>query len=126
MGEKKSSKIQGVSLKNLVQSKVKNGEVLWIFHSVGYYYNLSANLSILQNNWVDLNPNWHEFRKQEKGSSLAPPRSKFYKTQWGCQIIPIDLNFHLQKCLEIFDKNLADKIQSKNYKGGKSDLSHAG
>jgi hypothetical protein len=35
----------------------------------------------------------------------------------GCQIIPtIDLNFHLQKCLEIFDKNSADKIQSKNYK----------
>ena len=36
----------------------------------------------------------------------------------GCQIIPIDLNFHLQKCLENFDKNSADKIQSKNYKGG--------
>ena len=35
----------------------------------------------------------------------------------GCQIIPIDLNFHLQKCLEIFDKNSAEKIQSKNYKG---------
>ena len=34
----------------------------------------------------------------------------------GCQIIPIDLNFHLQKCLEIFDKNSADKIQLKNYK----------
>jgi hypothetical protein len=30
----------------------------------------------------------------------------------GCQIIPIDLNFHLQKYLEIFDKNSADKIQS--------------
>ena len=29
----------------------------------------------------------------------------------GCQIIPIDFNFHLQKCLEIFDK-----IQFKNYK----------
>ena len=43
----------------------------------------------------------------------------------GCQINPIDLNFHLQKCLEIFDKNLADKIQSKNYKGSKSALSHA-
>ena len=40
-----------------------------------------------------------------------------------CQIIPIDLNFHLQKCLEIFDKNSADKIQSK--KGGKSALPHA-
>ena len=34
----------------------------------------------------------------------------------GCKIIPIDLNFHLQKCLEIFDKNSTDKIQFKNYK----------
>ena len=31
----------------------------------------------------------------------------------GCQIILIDLNFHLQKGLEIFDKNSADKNQSK-------------
>ena len=31
----------------------------------------------------------------------------------GCQINPIDLNFHLQKCLEIFDKNSADKINPK-------------
>ena len=43
----------------------------------------------------------------------------------GSQIIPIDLNFYLQKCLEIFDKNSADKIQSKQYKGGKSALCHA-
>ena len=42
-----------------------------------------------------------------------------------CQIIPIDLNFHLKKCLELFDKNSADKIQSKNYKEGKSALPHA-
>ena len=28
----------------------------------------------------------------------------------GCQINPIDVNFHLQKGLEIFDKNSADKI----------------
>ena len=28
----------------------------------------------------------------------------------GGQIIPINVNFHLQKCLEIFDKNSADKI----------------
>ena len=34
----------------------------------------------------------------------------------GCQIILIDLNFHLQKGLEIFDKHSADKNQSKNYK----------
>ena len=33
------------------------------------------------------------------------------------QIIPIDLNFHLQKCSDIFDKNSDDKIQSKNDKG---------
>ena len=59
----------------------------------------------------------------------APPKSKFYKTYKmslaGCQTIPIYLNFHLQKCLEIFDKNSADKIQSKNYKGDKSALPHA-
>ena len=33
-----------------------------------------------------------------------------------CQIIPIDLNFYLQKCLEIFDKNSADKIWFKKDK----------
>ena len=43
----------------------------------------------------------------------------------GCQINLIDVNFHLQKSLEIFDKNSADKIQSKNYKAGKSVLPHA-
>jgi len=31
-----------------------------------------------------LNPNWHELGKQEKCSSLAPPRSKFYKSEWAC------------------------------------------
>ena len=34
----------------------------------------------------------------------------------GCQINPIDVNFYLQKCLEIFDKNSEDKIWSKKYK----------
>ena len=43
----------------------------------------------------------------------------------SCQINPIDGNFQLQKSLEIFDKNSADKIQSQNYKGGKSALPHA-
>ena len=43
----------------------------------------------------------------------------------GCQIIPIDLNFHLQKFLVIFDKNSAAKNQSENYKGGKSTLARA-
>ena len=44
----------------------------------------------------------------------------------GCQINPIDLNFQLQKSLEIFDiTNSADSFQSQNYKGGKSSLPHA-
>ena len=34
----------------------------------------------------------------------------------GCQINPIDGNFHLQKSLEIFDKNLANRIWSKKDK----------
>ena len=34
----------------------------------------------------------------------------------GCQINPIDVNFHLQNSLEIFDKNSADKIGSKKDK----------
>ena len=41
-----------------------------------------------------------------------------------CQINLIDVNFHLQKILEIFDTNKANKIQSLNYKGGKSALPH--
>ena len=31
----------------------------------------------------------------------------------GCQIIPIDLNFYLQKCLEIFDIKSADESNPK-------------
>ena len=43
----------------------------------------------------------------------------------GCQINLIDVNFHLQKSLEIFDKNSADKIWSKKDKGVESSLPHA-
>ena len=41
------------------------------------------------------------------------------------QINTIDVNFHLQKSLEIFDKNSADKIWSKKDKGVQSALPHA-
>ena len=34
----------------------------------------------------------------------------------GCQINPIDVNFHLQKSLKIIDKDSADKIWSKKDK----------
>ena len=43
----------------------------------------------------------------------------------GCQINPIDLNFHLKKCLEIFDNNSADKIWSEKDKGVESALPRA-
>ena len=35
-----------------------------------------------------------------------------------CQIHPIDVNFHIQKSLEIFDTYSADEIESQNHKGG--------
>ena len=35
----------------------------------------------------------------------------------GCQNNTIDVNFYLQKSLEIFEKNLADKIESNKAKG---------
>jgi hypothetical protein len=43
-------------------------------------------------NWpkyLILNPNWHELRKQKKCSSLVPPKSKFYKTQWAWQAVKL-------------------------------------
>ena len=43
----------------------------------------------------------------------------------GYQINPIDVNFYLQKSLEIFNKNSADKIWSKKDKGVESALPHA-
>ena len=37
----------------------------------------------------------------------------------GCQIKPIDVNFHIQKSFEIFGKNSADKVWSKKDRGWK-------
>ena len=37
----------------------------------------------------------------------------------GCQINPIDVNFHLHKSLEIFDKNSADNFWSKKERSEK-------
>ena len=43
----------------------------------------------------------------------------------GCQINPIDVNFHLQESLEIFDKNSADKNLIQKGQGVESSLPHA-
>ena len=43
----------------------------------------------------------------------------------GCQINLIDVNFHRQKSLEIFETNSAEIIQFQNYRVGKSALPRA-
>ena len=43
----------------------------------------------------------------------------------GCQIYPIDVHFHLQKSLEIFDKDSADKNLIQKGQGVESALPHA-
>ena len=43
----------------------------------------------------------------------------------GSQINSIDVNFHLQKSLDIFGKNSDDKVWSKNGQGVESSLPHA-
>ena len=73
------------------------------------------------------NPHWHELWKLEKYSSLTPPRGIFLEdstSMTGYQIKLIDINFNLQKSLEILGKNSADKIKSKKIKGNKSALPH--
>ena len=65
-----------------------------------------------------LNQHWHELWKQEKCPSLAPPRGFFFDSMSlaGFQINPVDVNFHLQKSLEFFDKKSAVKIWSRSKK----------
>ena len=43
----------------------------------------------------------------------------------GCQINPIDVNFYLQKSLEIFDKNSAAKDLNQKGQWVESALPHA-
>ena len=43
----------------------------------------------------------------------------------GCQINPIDVNFYLQKSLEIFDKNSAAKNLIQKGQGVECALPHA-
>ena len=48
-----------------------------------------------------------------------PPKGIIHETSMSfaeCQISPIDVHFHLQRSLEIFDKNSADKVLFKNHK----------
>ena len=42
----------------------------------------------------------------------------------GCQINPIDVNFYLQKSLEIFDKNSAAKNLIQKVQGVETALPH--
>ena len=70
---KSAKKATKLSPKNCLKSKeFKNSMALLEF---------SVCKSDFGNRDRKLNPNCHELRKQEKCSSLAPPRSIFYKNQ---------------------------------------------
>ena len=43
----------------------------------------------------------------------------------GCQINPIDVNFHLQKSLKIYDKDSAAKNRIQKGQGVENALPHA-
>ena len=60
-----------------------------------------------------INSHWHDLWKQEKYSSLEPPMGIFYKTQWARQGVKLNQLIYL----ELFYKNLADKIWTKKDKG---------
>ena len=55
----------------------------------------------------------------KKGVNVSENTYLFLLMKFNVCNILLDnnVNFHLQKCSEIFDKNSADKIQSKKYKG---------
>ena len=64
--------------------------------------------------------------KARKMLIISATKGHFF-TLLGCQINLIDVNFHLQNFLEIFDKSSADKFWSKKDRGWKleSALTHA-
>ena len=46
-----------------------------------------------------INPVWHDLGKQEKFSTLGPPRYNItiIRLRAGCQNNSVEVNFHLQK-----------------------------
>ena len=87
-------------LMRLSSSMVNTKTRFCVIFNCSFFFKITSNQSIYCNNQNDnylalvliINPIWHELSR--------------------VSIIPIDLNFHLPKCFEIFDKNSADKIQS--------------
>ena len=68
---------------------------------------------------VEVNPHWHELWKQEKCSSLAPPRFTFYKTQWawkGFKLTQLMSIFTSEKVWKVLIKNQLTKSDQKNDK----------
>ena len=72
--------------------------------------------------WDLLNPNWHELWKQEKCSSLVPPRGIFYKTQWawmGMKLTWLISIFTSEKVWFFFINIQLRKSDPKKTRGGK-------
>ena len=53
------------------------------------------------------NPNWHELWKQDKWSSLVPPRGIFFKTHWAWQ------GAKLTRLMSVFTSKIVLKILIK-------------
>ena len=71
---------------------------------------------------MSFNPNWHELREQEKYSSLASPKSTFYKTQWVCEGVKLThlmSIFTSNKVWKLLIKIQLTKFDSKRTKGWK-------
>ena len=62
--------------------------------------------------------------KARKMLIFSTPRVIFYNSMSLAASVSIDVNFHLQKSLEIFEKKSADKILSIKGKGVESALPH--
>ena len=68
------------------QQKIANRSMNQSIYSLKYsdhLFTIFSSLELMEilKSLLSINPNWHELRKQEKCSSLARRRSKFYKTQ---------------------------------------------
>ena len=85
-----------------------------------FFVIILLHISLLFMYLVGVNPHWHELHKQEKCSSLEPPRGIFYKTQWawqGVKLTPIMSIFTSKKVWKFLIKIPLTKSNPKRTRG---------
>ena len=68
-----------------------------------------------------LNPNWHELWKQEKCSSLAPPRCIFHKTQWAWQDVKLTRLMSIFTSKKVWKFSIINQLTKFDPKKGQAD-----